>query len=63
MNQDLVNRQVSNDPSCNRRFPELTGEDNLTVFSYSGRVKSLKGGGSGEEPISDSFRSSGIDLL
>ena len=23
-----------------RRFPEITGEDNLTVFSYSGRVKS-----------------------
>ena len=26
--------------SDNRRFPEITGEDNLTVFSYSGRVKS-----------------------
>ena len=24
----------------NIRFPEITGEDNLTVFSYSGRVKS-----------------------
>ena len=24
----------------NRRFPEIPGEDNLTVFSYSGRVKS-----------------------
>ena len=24
----------------NRRFPKITGEDNLTVFSYSGRVKS-----------------------
>ena len=24
----------------NRPFPEITGEDNLTVFSYSGRVKS-----------------------
>ena len=24
----------------NRRFPEITGEDNLTVFSYSGRVQS-----------------------
>ena len=24
----------------NRRFPEITGEDNLTAFSYSGRVKS-----------------------
>ena len=23
-----------------RRFPEITGEDNLTMFSYSGRVKS-----------------------
>ena len=26
--------------SANRRFPEITGEGNLTVFSYSGRVKS-----------------------
>ena len=26
--------------SHNRRFSEITGEDNLTVFSYSGRVKS-----------------------
>ena len=24
----------------NRRFPEITGKDNLTVFSYSGRVES-----------------------
>ena len=24
----------------NRRFPEITGKNNLTVFSYSGRVKS-----------------------
>ena len=24
----------------NRRFAEITGKDNLTVFSYSGRVKS-----------------------
>ena len=24
----------------NRRFPEITGEDNLTVFSYTERVKS-----------------------
>ena len=24
----------------NRRFSEIPGEDNLTVFSYSGRVKS-----------------------
>ena len=24
----------------NRRFPEITGEDNLIVFSYSGIVKS-----------------------
>ena len=50
-------------PTPNRRFPEITGEDNLTVFSYSGRVKSPNGGGSGEEPICDSFRSSGMDLL
>ena len=26
----------------NIRFPEITGEDNLTMFSYSGRVKSAK---------------------
>ena len=26
--------------SHNRRFPEITGEDNLTVVSYSRRVKS-----------------------
>ena len=25
---------------CNRRFPEITGEDNLTMFTYSGRAKS-----------------------
>ena len=29
-----------NSVGSNRRFPEITGEDNLTVFSYSGRVKS-----------------------
>ena len=29
-------------PIENRRFPEITGEDNLTVFSYSGRVNSRK---------------------
>ena len=27
------------DGDTNRRFPEITGKDNLTVFSYSGRVK------------------------
>ena len=26
----------------NRRFPEITGEDNLTVFSYTGRMKSTE---------------------
>ena len=37
---------VNDTPQCwltglsNRRFPEITGKDNLTVFSYSGRVKS-----------------------
>ena len=46
----------------NRQFLEITGKDNLTVFSYSGRMKSPEGG-SGEEPICDSFRSSGMDLL
>ena len=29
-----------NSPVGNRRFPEITGKDNLTVFSYSERVKS-----------------------
>ena len=33
--------QVSNDRCThNRGFPEITGEDNSTMFSYSGRVKS-----------------------
>ena len=49
--------------SSNRRFPEITGEDNLIVFSYSGRVKSPEWRRSGQEPICDSFRSSGMDLL
>ena len=31
---------LQNLTSGNRRFPEITGKDNLTVFSYSGRVKS-----------------------
>ena len=31
---------VSLKPVLNRRFPEIAGKDNLTVFSYSGRVKS-----------------------
>ena len=30
----------STNKGVNRRYPEITGEDNLTVFSYSGRVKS-----------------------
>ena len=30
------------DIANNRPFPEITGKDNLTVFSYSGRVKSLE---------------------
>ena len=32
--------EKGNKSVLNRRFPEITGEDNLTVFSYSGRVKS-----------------------
>ena len=39
----MLPQQQVNDPSHlakNRRFPETTGEYNLTVFSYSGRVKS-----------------------
>ena len=30
----------STNKGVNSRFPEITGEGNLTVFSYSGRVKS-----------------------
>ena len=33
-------REESAHKGVNRRFSEITGEDNLTVFSYSGRVKS-----------------------
>ena len=47
----------------NRRFPEITGKDNLTVFLTPGEWSPLNGGGSWEEPICDSFRSSGMDLL
>ena len=40
----MPSRTPAGPPVCptikNRRFPEITGEDNLTVFSYSGRVKS-----------------------
>ena len=35
---DLTERKGN--ASRNRRFPEITGENNLTVFFYSGRVKS-----------------------
>ena len=35
-----VSRLLSGD--FNRRFPEITGKDKLTVFSYSGRVKSTE---------------------
>ena len=47
----------------NRRFPEITGEDNLTVFSYSGRVKSPEWRWGGEELICNTLRSSRMDLL
>ena len=33
-------KRNKNSPAGNRRFPEITGKDNLTVFSYSERVKS-----------------------
>ena len=40
----MPSRTPAGPPVCptikNRRFPEITGEDNLTVFSYSGRVMS-----------------------
>ena len=64
-----ANEQCSNGstfvkPVLNRRFPEITGEDNLTMFSYSRRVKSPESRLPRRlEPICDSFRSSGIDLL
>ena len=35
-----VSWQSNSDHFANRQFPEITGKDNLTVFSYSGRVKS-----------------------
>ena len=35
-------RHPSSNHCHNRRFPEITGKDNLTVFSYSGRVESPK---------------------
>ena len=39
-----ASRPVQHDRFCkhlfNRRFPEIAGKDNLTVFSYPGRVKS-----------------------
>ena len=38
----MTGPEVQQTHSVNRRFPEITGEDNLTVFSYSGRVKSLE---------------------
>ena len=36
----LPNTQLFDIVTVNRRFPEITGKDNLTPFSYSGRVKS-----------------------
>ena len=49
-------------PSCvNRRFPEITGKDNLTVFSYSGRVKSPEW--RRQLGRADTLRCSGMDLL
>ena len=33
-------RAESTNKGVNRRFSEIAGKDNLTVFSYSGRVKS-----------------------
>ena len=41
--QLILRTRCAQRESCgvhNRRFPEITGEDNLTVFSYSERVKS-----------------------
>ena len=36
-----IETEVGTGPrSAVRRFSEITGKDNLTVFSYSGRVKS-----------------------
>ena len=40
INVSVTVRRNSEPLFDNRRFPEITGEDNLTVFSYSGRVKS-----------------------
>ena len=33
---ELMKKTYRNSKDRNRRFPEITGEDNLIVFSYSG---------------------------
>ena len=35
-----MHKTLKRNTPCNRQFPEITGKDNFTVFSYSGRVKS-----------------------
>ena len=47
----------------NRRFPKITGEDNLTMFSHSWRVKSTEWRRQRRRALCDSFRYSGMDLL
>ena len=49
--------------ATNRRFPEITGKDNLTVFSYSGRVKSPEWRRQLRRADLWQFRSSGTGLL
>ena len=49
--------------NVNRQFPEITGKDNLTVFSYSGRVKYSEWRRQLRRADLQSFRSSGMDLL
>ena len=40
VNTNSQRQHISNQNEHKRRFPEITGEDNLTVFSYSVRVTS-----------------------
>ena len=40
LSKTLTNNTTASPTTNSRRFPEITSKDNLTVFSYSGRVKS-----------------------
>ena len=59
----VLKQDQKRDTLLTERFPEITGEDNLTVFSYSGRVKSPEWRRQRRGGDFDSFRSSGVNLL